>query len=210
MVDPPPVRGVANGGRLAVTTMPLSLLNVRRRIRAGVLYRQRRWDYLLDLEYGPQWIAFWFTEAAGRRSEFYGLRAEARYCLDVVGITSRSSFVHYLGVEFPINTEYRDLRGRSFQDADGERYRFDEARRRRFRMSLLPKYTLGVSGNRWQIETYLGIGVAYRWVHYADQVGRRLANRLEDDGWLIGETAPAGVGIVADLALGFRVAYFVK
>ncbi|PPK85037.1 hypothetical protein CLV84_1926 [Neolewinella xylanilytica] len=191
----------------SLTVAPLSLFGVHRRFRAGVIWHHRRWNYLLDFEYGPAFLNRELFGGSGADYRFYGLRPEIRYALSADRVARHR---HFVGVEVPLNSYRREVTDRQYTRETGDRIAFDRARRQRDRVALLLKYT--IAARLWQhlhLELYAGAGTARRTITYDRVVNARPENReiLPPKYWGFGDSTLAGTTWRFDLALGFRVGY---
>ncbi|TXF89655.1 hypothetical protein FUA23_09400 [Neolewinella aurantiaca] len=189
----------ASGG--SVHLMPFSLLNNPSRIRLGGQYKNKRFSYLLDLEYGTDKLRVVFDGDSDPDYRFLGFRPELRYQ------TKWSEDLIYLGFEVPVTIKHESHSG-NLVDEEQNSFWAGEALERRVRVSGIAKIGWQmIVFHRVMLDAYLGGGLAYRHYRFSD-IENPGPPREQPNEWGCCELKQHGGKFRGELALGLRMGYW--
>ncbi|PHI20959.1 hypothetical protein CEQ90_04540 [Lewinellaceae bacterium SD302] len=200
------VSEMAKEHRLGFHLAPLSIINRRPRVRAGIWVNLRSTSLVLDLEYGKGNNHPLFS-GLKKADITMGIRPEFRYHLPQTLNQGKPNRFGYAGFEFPITVSELDLEGVTYPASDGKRYDVDATTQRRLRISGIFKagYQLAI-GKIFYADMYAGIGYGLRQITYLNPVNQVQTFDPPDEEWGLSsdEQAEGNSGIL-EIALGFRL-----
>ena len=168
-----PVNSVATRtASVALSLQPLKVLGTQPHLSIGTRVGRRRTQGLLDLSVGRGPLTLW-----GHSLQDYALYAvtlEGRYELNPEEYRGIGGLRTYLGLRLGGLYTEQLRESNSFPAVNGEQVGFDRARRSIRRFEALPVFTLvRPLGRRWELEAYVGAGIAYRRVRYTEVINPR-------------------------------------